>query len=131
MTTALLAVLASCSDSTEPACFFDGTPPICVDVFDAATGSPAAYAATLTLTLGSVAKTVDPLIPAAESLNVARIEGIVGEFAGQPGVYDVRVERSGYEPWVRSNVVVTAPVDQCGRIQTIVLTALLVRSNGG
>lgn len=129
-TALLLVALTSCSEPPAPVCDFVGTPPISVDVRDAVTGLPAAYAAKLTLTLGTETKTVDPLIPASDSLSIERIDGLVGQFLGQHGVYDVRVERPGYEPWLRNDVVVAAPDGRCGTIKTVVLTALLVRSNG-
>lgn len=133
VTALVLVAVTSCSESTAPACFFYGIPPVSVDVRDAVTGLPAAYSAKLTLTLGAHSKTVDPFVPSSDSLSVTRIDGLVGGFLGQHGVYDVRVERPGYEPWLQNAVVVAAPVGRCGTIQTVVLSALLVpehRSNG-
>jgi hypothetical protein len=125
----LLASLTACSGTSEPICNYEGTPPISVAVRDQVTGLPAAYSARLTLTFGTLSKTVDPVIPATDSLLVERIDGLVGEFLGQHGVYDVRVERPGYEPWLQNDVLVAAPAGRCGSIETVVLNAFLVRSS--
>lgn len=128
-TTAMTVALTSCSEPMAFGCNLNGVPPISVDVRDAVTGMPAAYSAKLVLTLGTETETVDPLFTAADSLRAERIIGRAPEFYSRPGVYDVRVERPGYEPWLQNNVVVAAQGDRCVTIETVVLTALLVRSN--
>jgi hypothetical protein len=128
-TTALVFALTSCSEPTTFACDLIAVPPIGVDVHDVVTALPAAYSAKLTLTVGAETKTYEPMFRATDSLSAERIDGLMPEFYSRPGVYDVRVDRPGYEPWLRNDVVVAAPVGRCGTIKTVVLNVLLVPSN--
>jgi hypothetical protein len=128
-TTSLVVALTSCSEPTAFGCNLNGVPPISVDVHDIVTALPAAYSASLTLTLGTETGTYEPTFRATDSLSAVRIEGRVLEFLSRPGVYDVRVERPGYEPWLRNDVVVADQGDRCVTIEPVVLNVLLVRSN--
>jgi hypothetical protein len=128
-TTSLVVALTSCSEPTAFGCNLNGVPPVSVDVRDAVTGMPAAYSAKLVLTLGTETKTIDPMFTAADSLSAERIIGRAPEFYSRPGVYDVRVERPGYEPWLQNDVVVADQGDRCVTIEPVVLNVLLVRTN--
>jgi hypothetical protein len=127
-TTSLVVALTSCSEPMAFGCNLNGVPPISVDVRDAVTGMPAAYSAKLVLTLGTETKTIDPMFIAADSLTAERIIGRAPDFYSRPGVYDVRVERPGYELWLLNDVVVAAQGDRCVTIEPVVLNVLLVRS---
>jgi hypothetical protein len=127
-TTSLVVALTSCSEPMAFGCNLNGVPPISVDVRDVVTALPAAYSAKLTLTLGTETGTYEPTFRATDSLSAERINGLVSEFYSRPGVYDVRVERRGYEPWLQNDVVVAAQGDRCATIEPVVLNVLLIRS---
>lgn len=93
-------------------CYTGGSPAslICTDVYlygltvevrDAGTLAPIADGATLTITEGSYVETVTDAW-----------DGTSFAAAGErPGTYEVRVTKDGYQPWVRSGVLITG--DEC------------------
>jgi len=117
----VLAVLAAgCSDSTQPCIALPATPPIAfqpavvVGISDSITGKPVADSAS-----GTVRSIV-----ASDSLHhgYGQMDSIVYGMVS-PGTYTVMVQRPGYIPWYRYNVVVAA--GNCGMAVPANLTARL------
>jgi hypothetical protein len=114
-----LAFFGACRIERSP------TGPICpavvqraieVAVTDQATGAPAAAGAVGTLRDGPYAETMQA---------VGFTNGVattLGGATGRPGLYDVRVEKAGYQPW--EAIGVRSESDACG-VRTVPLTAAL------
>ena len=96
-----------------------------VNVFDAVTGLPVAYSARLIVKTDGRVDTIPSQYPPSDSLRATWLEADAPDISGRPGVYDVRVERPGYEPWLRTGVEVRMP-HGCDQITTVVLTASLI-----
>lgn len=95
MSTLLLALLAGCGMSSETSF----VPAIVVEIYDARTGEPAAYGATVIARDGSYADTV-------KGSDFAHPGGQISVFVAddRPGTYDVTVTKPGYEIWRRENI---------------------------
>ena len=108
--------LAGCTGGpTAVGCTEEARPGIIVSVRNDATGAPAAEGAILTLTDGSFRQTVDE----------TTIRGLVLFGAVErPGVYDVAVDKDGFEEWRREGVTVGLTPDGC-HVVTVELEARL------
>jgi hypothetical protein len=122
----LLAVMlpAACSspmnDDGGTVCLTYAAAGITLTVRDSATSAPLADAATrIYVREGAF---VDSALTRLGGPDGVSSVGLVYE---RRGTYEVTVERSGYLPWRRSNVVVTA--DAC-HVRGVQLTALLQRA---
>jgi hypothetical protein len=94
-----------------------------VEVRDAETGQPAAHGAVGIAREGNF---VDSLqISGWMSYPSAESALMLGGVEERPGLYSIRVEKDGYEPWERSGV--RADKDACGVI-TVRLRAYLERA---
>ncbi len=110
--TAAMGMLGACSEETVcPDAFFL---PIQVEVRDAVTGAHIARGATGTIQYGD---SIAPLkLPNAESeLYLVALGG--------PGIYDVRIQKDGYQDWEKRRVMVTYL--GCGQPRTVFLNAEL------
>lgn len=113
---AMMAGLTACEEATVcVAAFFV---PIQVEVRDASTGAHIARGATGTIQDGDF---VSPLMlpePSSELYLVA---------AGGSGIYDVRIQKEGYQDWEKRRVFVTDA--GCGQPRTVFLNAELMPTN--
>lgn len=91
--------------------------PVSVQVVDDQTGQNIAAGATLTVTRGSYTQSVTGI--AADASLAA---------GDRAGVYTVQVSKAGYQAWTKQNVNVDDKGLLCGKIQTVQLTARLVRT---
>ncbi len=88
-------------------------PAVEVYVFDARTGAPAAEGATATVRDGDFVETLQ--VHVTSYPEPPNMQGVPLSFAGaygRPGVYTVRVEKAGYQPWEVTRVRVRN--DRCG-----------------
>ncbi|MFQ5538295.1 MAG: carboxypeptidase-like regulatory domain-containing protein [Gemmatimonadota bacterium] len=116
----LTAAAAACgSDGQEPIfCTQEYRAGINVEIRDAATLLPAAEGAVLTVKDGDY-----------QEVETSTFDGLTMSAAWErAGVYDVTVTKTGYRPWFKSGVEVTA--DEC-HVQSVQLQALLERDAGG
>ena len=117
----LLALAAACSNDlpTGP-CTADRRPGIVVTIRDGTTGEPVADRA-----LGQVEdhRHAEPLEPYGYEGTPSVLASRAAAFE-RPGTYEVTVFASGYEPWVRSGVVVDETRDGC-HVLTVELEAAL------
>ena len=91
------------------------SPGVAVEVRDAATGALTASGAKLVAQAGTYADSMSfPNQPDADA------QHLTGAY--RAGVYTVTVTKAGYQPWVKTNVIVTAA--DCG-VNRVDLTALL------
>jgi hypothetical protein len=116
---ALAFGLASCGgeEADDVACTADIRAGISVLVFDAATGSPAACGAQVTITAAGFSETHSPSQSCDDRMAIA------GVFE-RTGSYTVVVSKAGYQDLTINNVVVTA--DRC-HVHTARLEARLSR----
>jgi hypothetical protein len=106
------AMLSACSE-LPLACTSIPRPAVRAGISDSATGLSAAYTSSLILQNDAVYDSsffADDIGLTAESDAGAPVE--VTSRANEPGVYSVRVRRSGYELWSRGGVQVKA--ERCG-----------------
>jgi hypothetical protein len=112
------AILTSCSEA-KIACPQILSPGVAVAVHDAATGALTASGAKLVAQAGSYADSMSfPVAPAA--YDAAHLTG-----AYRAGVYTLTVTKAGFQPWVQSNITITAA--RCG-VNLVELDALLQRA---
>ena len=114
----LVAPLAAC-DTTGPLCARPGRYALTLHILDAQTGLPAAYRTRVTTRAGLRMETTIHDTPTPDSLYQVR----VGVGMETPGVYSVRVEKEGYQPWTRDGIV--ARGDECGLIESVPVEVLL------
>ena len=113
---ALAATLVGGCKGQEIDCPLILSPGVAVEVRDAFSGAPIASGAKLVAQAGSYADSMS--FPAGQpELDNSHLTG-----AYQPGVYTLTVTKTGYQPWVKTNVIVTAA--QCG-VNLTSLTATL------
>jgi hypothetical protein len=116
---AFLTLLGGCAGTTSPtACTLEARPGIAVHVRDASTSEWAASGARLiTTSSAGIADTTS--LPAGR----ADLDSLaLSDAYEQAGTFSVKVEKDGYEPWVRTDVRVTK--DEC-HVRTATLTAAL------
>ena len=99
-------------------------PAVVVGVADAATGDPLAEGSVAVARDGAFADTLRRY-EVNDDLDVVSLAGAFG----RAGVYEVTVERAGYEPWARSGVVVRSSGGECPQPETAVLEARLRRTS--
>jgi hypothetical protein len=110
-----VALVTGCKDQ-EIVCPSILSPGVAVEVRDAFSGATIASGAKLVAQAGSYADSMS--FPAGQpDLNSAHLTG-----AYQPGVYTLTVTKTGYQPWIQTNVIVTA--ERCG-VSFTSLTATL------
>ncbi|HKN68705.1 MAG TPA: carboxypeptidase-like regulatory domain-containing protein [Gemmatimonadaceae bacterium] len=113
---ALAAALIAGCRGQEIVCPLLLSPGVAVEVRDAFSGATIASGAKLVAQAGSYADSMS--FPAGQpDFNDSHLRG-----AYQPGVYTLTVTKTGYQPWVQANVIVTAA--QCG-VNLTSLTATL------
>jgi hypothetical protein len=104
----LISQAAACGDSLEPACLPVVRPAVEVEVRDALTEEFRAESARGVVQDGSF----------TDSLEIVRYDGpqiipsTLGGAYERPGIYSVRIQRDGYQPWDTSGLRVEA--DKCG-----------------
>lgn len=113
---AVAAALATGCGDQGIACPKILSPGVAVEVRDAFDGATIASGAKLVAQAGAYADSMSFPVGQPE-LNNSHLTG-----AYQPGVYTLTVTKTGYQPWVQTNVVVTAA--RCG-VNLTTLTALL------
>lgn len=116
LTVALTAALVTACRDQEIVCPLILSPGVAVEVRDAFDNSTIASGSKLVAQAGAYADSMS-FPPGQPELNSSHLTG-----AYQPGVYTLTVTKTGYQPWVQTNVVVTAA--QCG-VNLTNLTALL------
>ena len=110
-----VALVTACRDQ-EIVCPAILSPGVAVEVRDAFDGATIASGSKLVAQAGAYADSMS--FPAGQpDLNSSHLTG-----AYQPGVYTLTVTKTGYQPWVQTNVVVTAA--RCG-VNLTAFTALL------
>jgi hypothetical protein len=112
---ALCLSLAACDDvALSFACPEEPSPSVVIGVFDAGTGEAVAGDASGWYTVNGMTDSLR---------HEVRVGGIPQLFAfGPPGVYQVRVQRTGHSEWVMSDLVVQQ--SECGPA-TVRVTATL------
>lgn len=81
---------------------------VVAEVFDASTGAPNAFEATLILTDGTFVDSVRGTYNGPDRFAATRL----GAATERPGTYSVTVRKPGYRDWMRSQVVVRS--ESCG-----------------
>ena len=110
ITTAAMGGLSACSQATVcPDAFFL---PIEIEVRDASTGAPAARGATGAIQDGDFVSPLKPPNPDSDLYLVA---------PGGSGIYDVRIQKEGYQDWEQRRVMVAYA--GCGQPRTVFLKA--------
>ena len=112
----LAAALVTACKGQELVCPLILTPGVAVEVLDAFSGAPIASGSKLVAQAGAYADSMS--FPVDPALNNAHLTG-----ADQPGVFTLTVTKTGYQAWVKTNVIVTG--DRCGVNHTTNLTATL------
>ena len=113
---ALAAVLVTGCWGQELVCPQILTPGVAVEVRDAFDNSTIASGSKLVAQAGAYADSMSLPVGQPE-LNTAHLTG-----AYQPGTYTLTVTKTGYQPWIQTNVIVTAA--RCG-VNLTTFTALL------
>lgn len=99
------ALVTGCRDQ-EIVCPLILSPGVAVEVRDAIDGSTIASGSKLVAQAGAYADSMSFPVGQPE-LNGSHLTG-----AYQPGTYTLTVTKTGYQPWVQTNVIVTAA--RCG-----------------
>lgn len=110
-----VALVAGCRDQ-EIVCPLNLSPGVAVEVRDAFSGAPIASGSKLVAQAGTYADSMSFPVGQPE-LDGAHLTG-----AFQRGVYTLTVTKTGYQAWVKTNVIVTG--DRCG-VNLTNLTATL------
>jgi hypothetical protein len=111
-----LVTLAACSTEDEPICTQSEEPALIVYVVDSVDGTPRAAGATGLATDQSYS---DPLRPGiSDGFTLLALQAALE----RPGLYQVRVEKPGFQAWEQANVRVVA--NAC-HVMTVQLTARL------
>ena len=110
-----VALVTGCHDQ-EIVCPMILSPGVAVEVRDAFDGATIASGSKLVAQAGAYADSMS-FPPGQPELNSSHLTG-----AYRPGSYTLTVTKTGYQPWVQTNVVVTAA--RCG-VNLTSLTALL------
>jgi hypothetical protein len=113
---AFVSVLATACSDQQIACPQIASPGVAVEVRDAPTGALAASGAKLVAQAGTYADSMS--FPANQS--DADAQHLTGAY--RAGVYTLTVTKAGYQPWIKTNVEVSAA--DCG-VNRVDLTALL------
>ena len=110
-------LLAGCFDQDCP---LGISPGLSIEVRDADTGQPASAGVRGLIYRYRETTVLDTLRPflAPQESNGIPLNGNVG-----PGTYRVVIERTGYRPWIRDNVVVRSAGGDCGGTLTTRLVA--------
>ena len=115
---ATLALLAAgCADSSGVVCPAVIRPGIEVEVRDAVTDEPLADLARGIVEDGAFADSLRVI-----SYDAAMVPSVLGAAGERPGIYNVRIERAGYEAWDTAGVSVQA--GECGVIPVQLLAHL-------
>ena len=113
---ALAVALGTGCRGQELVCPLNLSPGVAVEVRDAFSGAPIASGSKLVAQAGTYADSMS--FPVGQpDLDTAHLTG-----AYRVGVYTLTVTKTGYQPWVQTNVIVTG--DRCG-VNLTDLTATL------